>query len=463
MKLKFSILFFLAVFSLAAQHRSFKNISTKEGLPQSDVFDAIQDEAGYIWFATQGGGIAKYDGKEFIIYNQNNGLLSNFTNNLFLKKDSLFVATNKGLSILYKEQFSNYKSPKINSIQQLNGEIYLATQQGIFIFKKDYVAPIEINLKIDLSNIKSVDYFASYYWIQTQSQLWKTRTLKNPKSIVKAFKKEATSFFKKHNSLLNQYKNHSVLKSTKLLKVYKDKQQNTWLLTEGSGVYKSIATNFQHYVNADAKSIGQITAIHALDKTVWFSDTNHLFKNDSTGIHNISTQNHQFKTTSITTDKQNNVWIGSKDKGIYIFRKETDSLSTNNYTIERLYTQNGFPNNRIQNIHIQNDTVWVVTKNAGIVKLDYDFANGFVKNIHRFNKNNGLKKYSITTSLLHENTIWFGTRNGDLGSIKNNNVTYYSNVLKQNTAINSIVFNNKNLYVGTLGNGVWNANSNQIH
>jgi sensor histidine kinase YesM/ligand-binding sensor domain-containing protein len=454
---------FFIVTTIHGQRIGFKNISIKDGLPQSDVFDAIQDEVGYIWFATQGGGIAKYDGKEFVIYNQNKGLLSNFTNNLFIQKDSLFVATNKGLSILYKEKFTNYKSPKINSIHQLNGDIYLATQQGISIFKKDYVTPIEINLKIDLSDIKKVDYFASYYWIQTQNQLWKTRTLKNPKSIVKASKKEATLFFKKHNTLLNEYKNHPTLKATKFVKVYQDKQQNTWLLTEGNGVYKPIATNFKHYVNVDTESIGQITAIHATDKTVWFSDANHLFQNDSTGIHRISTQNHQFRIASITTDKQNNLWIGSNTKGIYIFRKQTDSLSTNKYTIERLYTQNGFPNNRIQKIHIQNNTVWVVSKNAGIIKLAYDFTNGFVKKINLFNKNNGLKDHSIATSLLHNNKVWYGTKNGDLGYIRDNTITHYSNVLKQNTAISSIVYNNKTLYLGTLGNGIWNAASNQMH
>jgi ligand-binding sensor domain-containing protein len=456
------IFIFLQAITLVSQTIEFKNISTKDGLPQSDVFDAIQDEIGYIWFATQGGGIAKYDGKEFTVYNQKNGLLSNFTNGLFLNKDRLFVATNKGLSILYKEKFSNYDAPKINSVHQLNGEIYLATQQGIYIFKKNYVTPIKINLKIDLSIILSVDYFASYYWIQTQNRLWKTRTLKNPKSIVKASKKEADSYFKKHNTLLNQYKNHAALKAVKLLKVYQDNQQNSWLLTEGNGVYKSIATNFQHYINAGTKDIGKITATHTADKTVWFSDMHHLFKNDSTGIHNISTQDHQFRVTSITTDAQKNIWIGSKNKGIYIFRKQIDSLNMNPYTIERLHTQNGFPNNSIQKIHIQNDTIWVLTKNAGIIKLAYDFKNGFVKKISKFNKNNGLKEHSITTSLLLGNTIWYGTKNGALGFIKDNKVTHYSKVLKQRTAINAIAFNNETLFLGTLGNGLWSLNNNQI-
>ena len=65
----------------------------------------------------------------------------------------------------------------------------------------------------------------------------------------------------------------------------------------------------------------------------------------------------------------------------------------------------------------------MVTKNAGIIKLEYDFTNGFVKKIRRFNKNNGLKEHTITTSILHDNTVWYATKSGGLGFIIENSVT----------------------------------------
>lgn len=462
---KIIITFYLLVISVLvnAQNVVYKNISTKDGLPQSDIFDAVQDNVGYIWFATQGGGIAKYDGIDFSIYNQNNGLISNFTNALLLKKDSLLIATNKGLSILYKKRFTNFNAPKTNNIHLLNDEIYLATRQGVYIFKNDYVAPIKINLKIDLSNITNLTYAISYYWIQTTNELWKTRTLNNPKSVIKATKKETAAFINRQNKLLNRYKNSTAIVSTKLKKVFIDKQQNTWLLTEGNGVYKSIAHNFQHYSTIENNKIGQITATHTNNNTLWFSDNSSLFRNDSLGIQTINKQQYKFKITSITTDANENLWVGSKNKGIYIFRKQTDTIKVHSYIIERLYSKNGLPNNKIQNIHIQNDTVWVVTKNAGIIKLDYDFKNGFVKKIRRFNSSTGLKEQSITSSLLYNNTIWYGTKNGALGFVKNNSVTHYSRILKQITAINSLIFKNKKLYLGTLGNGIWTANDNQLN
>ena len=96
------LLYLLFAPHISAQKIDFKNISTKDGLPQSDVYDAVQDNVGYIWLATQGGGIAKYDGIDFTIYNQNNGLLSNFTNALLLKKTAYLSQQIKGYLFFIK-------------------------------------------------------------------------------------------------------------------------------------------------------------------------------------------------------------------------------------------------------------------------------------------------------------------------------------------------------------------------
>ena len=99
---KFNFLFFICLIAYSigyAQENTYKNYSIKDGLPQSNVVDAVQDDKGYIWFATQGGGLAKFDGLSFMVLNQNNGLSSNYINSLFYKKDSLFIASNTFLSI----------------------------------------------------------------------------------------------------------------------------------------------------------------------------------------------------------------------------------------------------------------------------------------------------------------------------------------------------------------------------
>lgn len=458
----FLVLFYsLFTLHINAQKGSFKNYSINEGLPQSDVFDAIQDSIGYLWFATQGGGIAKFDGENFETFNQNDGLISNYVNTFYLQKDSLFIGTNKGLSRKLNNRFTNFKTPKVHKIIALNQHIYLATEEGIYQYKYDYVVPVKVNLKIDLSEIIDVSYKNAYYWIVTSKDVWKVKTLNQPKIIQKASQKEKDAIAYKQKALLNTITIDSSIKSiTK--KVFIDKQKNTWLLTNGNGIYKSTSNNFTHFNRVDNQNIRSITATHFKNDTLWFTDTNkNLYHTDSSRIKRAYKAN--FKTTAITTDRNNNLWLGSENSGIYIFRKEIDTLHNLSFAIERLYTGNGLPNNKIQNIHIQNDTVWVVTQNAGILKLEYDFENGFVKKIDRFNSNNGIKDIRITSSLLHNNTIWYGTRNASLGKIFNNSVTHYSNINKQRTPISNIAFHNNRLYIGTLGDGIWNADISKIN
>ena len=61
--------------SFAGQDLSYRQYSTKEGLPSAQVYHMFQDDLGYMWFATDRG-IAKYDGTTIVQYDQRNGLPS---------------------------------------------------------------------------------------------------------------------------------------------------------------------------------------------------------------------------------------------------------------------------------------------------------------------------------------------------------------------------------------------------
>ncbi|WKD86482.1 Sensor histidine kinase YpdA [Polaribacter huanghezhanensis] len=457
-------LFFVGCGSLflQAQQNQLQHFTVANGLPQSDVVDAVQDNIGYIWFATQGGGIARFDGSDFAVFSQKNGLLSNFVNSFFIQKDSLFIGTNNGLSIKIKNQFINYKTPKINKLIWLDKKLYLATNQGIYQFKKEYVTPIKINLKIDLSDVLDIQYKNSFYWVKTSNKTWKLTTLNSKAIIQKSSLTASEVVFGSQKSIIKNLKIEVAIKSI-TNKIFIDRQQNTWLLTNGNGVYKSVSSNFKHFNFIENHAIKEITAIHQKNKNIWFTDTNrNLFAIDSLGIRFVRKNN--FKTTSITTDINNNLWFGSQNKGMYIFRKSNDSLSASHFDIEKLYSENGLPTNNIQNIIIQNNTVWLVTEKSGILKLAYNFQQNFVEKITAFNQNNGLKDQLITASLLHKNQIWYGTLHGDLGFIDNNKITHYSNFLNLDTTISSLVGSSADdLYIGTLGNGIWKISISKLN
>src|ERR1700741_3194636 len=81
------------------QQYNFHNYSVKDGVAQSQVYSLLQDSRGYLWMGTQGGGITRYDGKEFKTYSIKEGLSSN---KVFCiredKKKNLWMGTMNGLS-----------------------------------------------------------------------------------------------------------------------------------------------------------------------------------------------------------------------------------------------------------------------------------------------------------------------------------------------------------------------------
>ena len=62
-----SLFFFLIDFASPALSQSLRNLSTKDGLPQSFVSGLVQDDTSFIWVGTRNG-LARYDGIQFKVF-----------------------------------------------------------------------------------------------------------------------------------------------------------------------------------------------------------------------------------------------------------------------------------------------------------------------------------------------------------------------------------------------------------
>ncbi|MBI9033291.1 MAG: histidine kinase [Bacteroidales bacterium] len=71
------LLFFIALFfGTYAQEPVFRHYTVNDGLPDNEVYYAMQDSKGYMWFATNSG-VSRYDGYEFENFSVNEGLAGN--------------------------------------------------------------------------------------------------------------------------------------------------------------------------------------------------------------------------------------------------------------------------------------------------------------------------------------------------------------------------------------------------
>ena len=96
----------------------FQQLTTADGLSQSYVFSIVQDQQGFMWFATADG-LNRYDGFEFVHYRHNienpNSLPDNYIRTLFIdSKNQLWVGTSNGLS-RYNASADNFTNFHHNS------------------------------------------------------------------------------------------------------------------------------------------------------------------------------------------------------------------------------------------------------------------------------------------------------------------------------------------------------------
>ncbi len=107
MHIKIILFLLLPAVSLSQNH--FETYSVEDGFGQSQVFNVFQDSKGYIWVATNGGGLSKFDGFTVTNFSTQDGLIYNVVN--VISEDSqgnLWIGTEKGVSKYDGKIFTNF-------------------------------------------------------------------------------------------------------------------------------------------------------------------------------------------------------------------------------------------------------------------------------------------------------------------------------------------------------------------
>jgi signal transduction histidine kinase/ligand-binding sensor domain-containing protein/CheY-like chemotaxis protein len=119
---------------LFAQRYSFKQYGQDEGLANLDVRCLMQDRAGFLWVATDGG-LFRYDGHSFRAYGIEQGLPSVQVNAIHQTPDGvIWAGTSGGLARLHGETFEKViTGSSVYSIASANGNLYAGTKAGLQI------------------------------------------------------------------------------------------------------------------------------------------------------------------------------------------------------------------------------------------------------------------------------------------------------------------------------------------
>ena len=266
------VIFFFGNGSAQIAEPIFKHFTGDDGFPSSQVYEAMQDNDGYMWFATDRG-VVKYNGYEFKTFTAKDGLTDNVVFRLF---------------------------------QDHRNRIWMITFSGcIFIYEKNKITAYKYNFKI--KNLLKGSFQLNIY----------------VDSLENVFVGSTSGLFKVDNTgLVSQRFNFSV--DGKQNKLIIDQQSNEeHPIAIGSAIFKfcdtyifSITKSRIDSLRILSSSTGRISVIRLKSKLLLVSIGSELYEYKNNALTQIATISSEILNLLETPDHE--LWV-STAKGIYVF------------------------------------------------------------------------------------------------------------------------------------------------
>jgi len=454
----------------------FNSLTVENGLANNTINDIVQDSLGFVWIATNDG-LSRYDGKSFVNFTESlsgkNSITNNYVKSLQVDPNGmLWVLTDDGLnkynSRLAKFEFignnetDGLSHQSTTAIAFLNEETTLIGSYGggVDVLENQKVVkrfnPTNSNLGSNLiSSIKRLSNNEA--WITTwydglfklnykTNEVEKINLNLNTNEELVIYNSYADSSdlylatnhgFSIINSAtlktihINQATNKS-LKDSDILSVFKDRQDNIWLGSRNNGAFK---INKQKLVKAPF--------------------TSH-FENYSPNS-TFTSINHR-SVSCFFQDSQNNIWLGTHNRGINVVNPDGENLRS----------INKFPN-LSSNVNMSiwglieddNNNIWLGTDGSGLIKYN-PFTQKSKHYINQKHNKNSLSDNAILSATKDkEGNLWFGTYAGGLNKFdfkKKKFYRYYAGNDATDLNRNDIralhVDKSNNLWIGSNGGGL---------
>ncbi|MEJ2567380.1 MAG: two-component regulator propeller domain-containing protein, partial [candidate division WOR-3 bacterium] len=446
----------------------------KDGLSHSWVTHIYKDSYGYMWFATEGNGINKYDGHNFTVYKHNPKNKKSLTDNLVTfiyedKKRNLWIGTQYGLNIYDRElnkfkAYMNLYDRYVGGMREIdNGKYYVTTVHDLIILDKatksiDFIIEESDNLPYTFSENAMLKYTKNKFLIGTTDGLFSIESTNNNIS--------------------------PILKNISVKSLYKDSKGNIWIGTERDGLFcmtarkndstKPSFKNYKHDPNNE-NSISNAVILKVQEDHKGFlwiateSDGINLLDLDSINVkepifyHYRSNSSNKSGLSSnsvqdIYIDKQNTIWIGTFNRGIDYYNKIMYKFKTVKNNPD---SSNSLSNNNIHAFYEEGKNLWIGTSDG--LNIYNENKNKWQHLKYEENNSKSIGARGVYTIFRDSRkNMWIGTWGGGL-NLLNENTQTFTRYLHDKNKEGSISSNNifdvtedkdGELWIATMGGGV---------
>jgi signal transduction histidine kinase/DNA-binding response OmpR family regulator/streptogramin lyase len=451
----------LGHYSLAQNQQLLKHFLTVEnGLSHNEVTSIIQDKDGFIWIGTRGG-LNRYDGYEFKVFNQvpgdTNSLVNPSIESLFVdSKGNIWIGTKSGgvskynpVTGIFKNIVSNYKKNSnlisgnrvLAFYEDRKGQIWMGTwENGLTVYNENtnqsqhYLGANQISTIIETSD-GSIWLGGSngVYAFSSENNTFKHFSVGNCNQLIYDNKRKVLWFTGgiqkglrklniKNHQLTAYHIENSFKENQNLHHTYEcfliDKNNKFWIGTWGTGFYSFnpeqekferhlIYPDYRAELNKDYDTV--IDIFQDKDNNMWIGTNGGgicvlspklAFK--SVGYHPDPGKGlSNTRIMSVVDDKKGNLWLGTIGSGLFW------SPDRNNFY--------AVPNNQFQDSRFfvikylyedHSGKIWAGT-NEGIYMIE--FKNGKPRMINAEKQFDNNTFWNTYVSILDtENILWLG-------------------------------------------------------
>lgn len=384
-----------------SQNYYFENYSVKKGLPNSKIYDILQDNEGYIWLATPSG-LSRFDGEAFKAYDHENGISESIANALFLdSKNKLWVGFDNGeLYVKIGKSFQLIINDSINPKNNISditedtkGNIIASSVgSGVFIIQH----PLESHQLIKHFTAKD----------NLDEVVFKCETLRDGR----VFFTTSTDlmYMEADTMLFHRYRPKGFPIYFPTVCFLEDSKGNIWIGKFNGGLYKyNPKTGEYKYLEIrDGLAQNFVSTLHEdSNGQIWvgtFGGGLSLIENDKVKInYNNSNGISGLKIHNIIEDKEGNILIATHENGFQIFKGNQFLSLTEN---------NGLPNQQIWDVCKLNDSIILLGTNNGIVEVKLESnLNADILSIYNKSNTELISNNIRTLKRDNEGNIWIGT------------------------------------------------------
>ncbi len=441
--------------------KNYKVYNESNGLKYTQVWSIIEDKKHNLWFSVYGNGLAKFDGKKFTYFNKKNGLINNNIRKVHYSKknDCLILATENGVSIFDGNKFKSFQKKngingfQIVGIDEFKDKILITSSyNGVYALEvnKD-LTKIKLDSLFYLNIVYSSFHNSDNYYCCGPDQILYIKNIKNgtidsiKNPIIWNYSKAKSSIYcsawnvTDPNGGLFEFKNNSITNITQKANITSN---GLWC----------------NYYDNESKQLW----VGSIDKGVFRVDLSRRIEQYNASYFGLK----ELQIQELFTDKNGSIWIGAKDNILILNKAKKLIVITKSVLQEKvkryiqthskllqvdldyfkLNKQIGFT---AFNIHTDNESnVWVNTT-WGLFCFDSKLE---IK--HFYGSDGG---HSV---LDDKERLYYGHMYGRINLLQNkynriNNATYFTSGPNIPSDINKIVKQGKFIWFGTNSKGLF--------